>query len=454
MNEESMNIVLLSGGSGTRLWPLSNEVRSKQFVKLIKSENGLYESMIQRVYRQIKRVDPTADVVVATSKSQESIINRQLNNQAKTCIEPFRRDTFPAISLASAYLVDVLKKSPNEPVVFCPVDPYVDDSFFDKVKELYDHVLAGNSNLTLIGIGPTCPSEKYGYIIPKSSESISRVLEFKEKPSLDKAAEYLKLGALWNGGVFGFKIKYILDKADILFGMHTYKQLFDNYEKLTKVSFDYAVVENEKNIDVIRYNGLWLDIGTWDSLTEVMDENVVGNGTIDESCQNVHIINELNLPIIALGLKDVVVAASPDGILVSNKKRSDALKKFAKNITLRPMFEERFWGSYKILDYNINKDNQNSLTKHLIINPNNFISYQKHQRRSELWTVVEGTGIAVINGKAKKVSRGDFICIKPNDFHAIKAVEELHIIEVQIGEELIEEDIERFDLDWETVSIK
>lgn len=449
-----MNIVLLSGGSGKRLWPLSNEIRSKQFIKFLKNDDGIFESMIQRVYKQIKRVDDKADIVIATSKAQQSIINGQLDSKVSISIEPYRRDTFPAIVLASAYLVDILGKSKDEAVVFCPVDPYVDDLFFEQIKKLYDYVLTGNSNITLIGVSPTYPSEKYGYIIPKSVEKISHVLEFKEKPNYDKAVEYIKMGALWNGGVFGFKLNYILDKAKSILGTCSYQQLFNNYNKLKKTSFDYAIVENEKNIDVIKYEGLWQDIGTWDSLTEVMSDGVIGKGLMDESCYNVHIVSELEIPIIALGLKNVVIAASPDGILVSDKKSSEVLKNYNVNINKRPMFEERFWGSYKVLDYNVNKENQNSLTKHLIIYPNKYISYQKHQHRSELWTVVEGTGIVVLNGKSKKVSRGDFIYIKPNDFHAIKAFSELHIIEVQIGDELVEEDIERFDFDWNAINVE
>ena len=129
-----MNIVLLSGGSGKRLWPLSNETRSKQFIRFLKNEDGEYESMIQRVFKQIKKADPKACVVVATSKSQKPLIDKQLNDQVRVSIEPCRKDTFPAIVLASAYLVDVLKIAKEEVVVFCPVDPYVDDSFFSNNK--------------------------------------------------------------------------------------------------------------------------------------------------------------------------------------------------------------------------------------------------------------------------------------------------------------------------------
>jgi len=133
-----MNIILLSGGSGKRLWPLSNEVRSKQFVKLFKDENGEYESMVQRVYRQITTVDPTAKVTLATSKSQASAIKNQLGEKAAICVEPCRRDTFPAIALAAAYLHDELKVSEEEAVVVCPVDPYVDNTYYEAVGKLQE----------------------------------------------------------------------------------------------------------------------------------------------------------------------------------------------------------------------------------------------------------------------------------------------------------------------------
>ena len=131
-----MNIVLLSGGSGKRLWPLSNDVRSKQFIKIFKKKDGSYESMVQRVYRQIKTVDADATVTIATSKTQVSAIHNQLGDGVGISIEPCRRDTFPAIALATAYLVDEMKVSPEESVVVCPVDPYVEDDYFAALKDL------------------------------------------------------------------------------------------------------------------------------------------------------------------------------------------------------------------------------------------------------------------------------------------------------------------------------
>ena len=159
-----MNIILLSGGSGKRLWPLSNDVRSKQFIKLFKN-NDEYESMVQRVYRQITTVDADAKITIATSKSQASAIKNQLGEKASICVEPCRRDTFPAIALAAAYLHDELGVAENEAVVVCPVDPYVDNTYYEAVKNLQELAEQGRANLTLMGIEPTYPSEKYGYII-------------------------------------------------------------------------------------------------------------------------------------------------------------------------------------------------------------------------------------------------------------------------------------------------
>ena len=201
-----MNIILLSGGSGKRLWPLSNDIRSKQFIKIFQGEDGELESMLMRVYRQITTVDSEARITIATSKKQVSAIKNQLSDRVNVCVEPDRRDTFPAICLAAAYLYHEKGVSKEEPVVVCPVDPYVEESYFEALKKLADLAREENANLTLMGIEPTYPSEKYGYIIPKSGEQVSPVATFKEKPDVETAKKYIAQGALWNGGVFAFRL--------------------------------------------------------------------------------------------------------------------------------------------------------------------------------------------------------------------------------------------------------
>ena len=440
-----MNVILLSGGSGKRLWPLSNEVRSKQFLKIFKREDGTHESMVQRVYRMIHDVDSNSFITIATAENQVSAIKAQLGEAVGISIEPCRRDTFPAIALSTAYLHEVKGVDENETVVVCPVDPYVEPEFYQVLNELSILAGKGDANLSLIGVEPTYPSEKYGYIIPKSNDTISAVSYFKEKPDVGTAEQYISSGALWNAGVFAFKLEYILEIAKDIFGTADYKDLYNNYENLAKISFDYAVVEKEPKIQVMRFAGSWKDLGTWNTLTEAMSEKIAGNA-VAAQCENTHVINELQIPLIALGVKDLAIAATPDGILIADKKSSDQLKNYVSD--QRPMCEKRAWGEYIVLDYRIHNDGNSSLTKHLIVKPGRHISYQRHKHRTEMWTFVEGTGQLIIDGEVKKICRGDFVHIKAGTNHAIKAETELHIIEVQMGNDLTEDDIERLEWDW------
>ena len=299
----SMNIVLLSGGSGKRMWPLSNDIRSKQFIKLFKNGEGEYESMVQRVYRQIKTVDKNANITIATSKTQVSAIHNQLGEHVSVCVEPTRRDTFPAIALASAYLHDELGVSRDDSVVVCPVDPYVDNSYYEAVARMGEIASEGDKNITLMGIEPTYPSEKYGYIIPQNKGELSAVSEFKEKPDAETAERYIKDGALWNGGVFAFRLSYMLDKAHSLLDFTDYRDLYNRYTECSKISFDYAVVEKEESIQVLRYAGEWKDVGTWNMMAEVMADEIKGKAITDETTTGTNVINELDIPILVMGAK-------------------------------------------------------------------------------------------------------------------------------------------------------
>ena len=434
-----MNIILLSGGSGKRLWPLSNDIRSKQFIKIFRRGDG-YESMVQRVYRQILSVDGSASVTVATSKTQVSALHNQLGENVGISVEPCRRDTFPAIALATAYLHDIKGVSEDESVVVCPVDPYVNDDYFEALKALSNLADKSSANLVLMGIEPTYASEKYGYIIPKTGENVSNVASFKEKPDAKTAQEYISQGALWNGGVFAYKIKYVLNKADEYLGTSGYKALFEGYADLPKISFDYAVVEKEPNISVMRFAGEWKDLGTWNTLTEAMEENTVGEAMLDESCRNVHVINELSVPVLAMGLKDVVISASPEGILVSDKNKSSYIKPFVDKIDQQIMFAEKSWGSYQVI--NVEPE---SLTIKVTLNPNQGMSYHLHRHRDEVWTVISGTGEATVDGRTFAVHEGDVIRLPRGTKHTVKAKTALKIIEVQCGREISVGDKEKYE---------
>ena len=436
-----MNIVLLSGGSGKRLWPLSNDIRSKQFIKIFKTEDG-YESMVQRVYRQIKKIDTDAKVTIATSKTQVSAIHNQLGDEVGISVEPCRRDTFPAIALATAYLHDVLGVSEDEAVVVCPVDPYVEDDYFASLKALGEQADKGEANLVLMGIEPTYPSEKYGYIIPESKDEVSAVSTFKEKPDTKTAESYIAQGALWNGGVFAYKLRYVLDRAHELIDFTDYSDLFAKYDTLTKISFDYAVVEKESKIQVMRFRGQWKDLGTWNTLTEAMEDNAIGDAMMNENCTGVNIINELNVPILAMGLHDVVISASPEGILVSDKEQSSYIKPYVDKIDQQIMFAEKSWGSFRVLDVE-----DKSLTIKVTLNPGNKMNYHSHKNRDEVWVCISGEGTTIVDGMEQEFTVGDVITMQAGCRHTVFAKTELQLIEVQLGEDINVQDKQKFPLD-------
>lgn len=444
-----MNIILLSGGSGKRLWPLSNDIRSKQFIKLFKAPDGEYESMVQRVYRQIRSVDPDANVTIATSKSQVSAIHNQLGEDVGICVEPCRRDTFPAIALAAAYLHDVRGIDPNEAVVICPVDPYVNKDYFETLQNLSKQADCMSANLVLMGIEPTYPSEKYGYIIPMDGAgfidgddlTVARVETFKEKPDAATAEKYIAQGALWNGGVFACKLSYLLSRAHELIDFTDYQDLFDKYDTLDKISFDYAVVEKDPAIQVMRFNGQWKDIGTWNTLTEAMDENCVGNAILDKTCENVHVVNDLDMPILCMGLKDVVVSASPEGILVSDKNQSSYIKPYVDAIDQQVMFADKSWGSFRVLDVE-----EESLTIKVTLKPGHRMNYHSHERRDEMWTIISGKGRTIVDGMEQAVQAGDVITMQAGCRHTIIADTELKIMEVQLGKDISVHDKQKHEL--------
>ena len=438
-----MNLVLLSGGSGQRLWPLSNDIRSKQFIKIFHREDGELESMVQRVYRQIKAVDTDATVTIATSKSQVSAIHNQLGEEVGISVEPCRRDTFPAIALAAAYLKDVQGVGEEESVVVCPVDPYVENDYFEALKALGDRAAVSSANLVLMGIEPTYPSEKYGYIIPIGKEQVSKVSMFKEKPTQEVAKDYIAKGALWNGGVFAFKLGYVLNRAHELIDFADYDDLFNKYDTLNKISFDYAVVEHEPEIEVMRFAGTWKDLGTWNTLTEAMDSHAVGEALFNEQCENVHVVNELDVPILCMGLKDVVVSASPEGILVSDKEQSSYIKPYVNTLDHRVMFAEKSWGSFKVIDID-----KASMTIKVTLNAGHQMNYHSHQHRDEVWTVIAGEGKTIVDGMEQNVKAGDVITMSVGCRHTVIAETELKLIEVQLGEAIDVHDKQKFELEY------
>lgn len=448
-----MQLVLLSGGSGKRLWPLSNNARSKQFLPLLEKEDGTMESMVQRVVRQARLANLTNDITLATNASQQDIIVNQLGDLVNLVTEPERRDTFPAIALAVSYLKLAKQCDDDEVVVIMPCDPYTELGYFETIGKMVECVKADVADLVLMGIAPTYASEKYGYVVPvldndDDNDNFKMVSRFTEKPSVAKAEELLKENAYWNGGVFAFRLGYMMNIVKKYMTSDSFEDTRARYSEFPKISFDYEVVEKAESVAVAPFNGEWKDLGTWNTLTDKLHKPVIGNAVMGAHCENTHVINELQNPIFVDGLKDVVVAACPDGILVCSKEHSEEIKKSVENLTPRPMYEERRWGTYRVLDDSYYADGRHSLTKSITLKEGKNISYQIHHHRSETWTFVQGEGIFVLDGQEQKVNAGDTVVIPVEHWHAIKALTELTFIEVQSGNPLIEEDIERTEWMW------
>lgn len=448
-----MKLLLLSGGSGKRLWPYSNDARSKQFLKILPTSSDTRQSMVQRVWTQLKAAGLDGLSYIATSAAQTELLKSQLGAELKLILEPERRDTFPAIALACAYLSSVEKTPRDEVVVVLPVDPYTDDLFFETVQYLETALLGADAELGLIGTIPTYPSEKYGYIIPREAmpSEWHWVEHFVEKPGEAEALRLMDQQALWNCGVFAFRLGFVLDKILELGLPCTYDSLVRDYKLLPKISFDYHVVERTPRIIALRHRGFWKDLGTWNTLTEVMEERVHGQALLTADCKNTHVMNELDIPVAVLGISDAVIAVSPDGILVADKEATTKLKEVVGRLETRPMYEERRWGWYRVLDHVTFHVGKEVLTKRINIKAGENLSYQLHHCRSEIWTIIRGTGELALDGAIFPVKSGDVLHIGVGARHGLRAITELELIEVQMGRELIEEDIVRLFMTWEEI---
>lgn len=405
--------------------------------------------MLQRVIRQAQESNLGAEITIATGEGQRDAISNQLGDAVDVVTEPERRDTFPAIALACLYLEKGKGCAPNETVVIMPSDPYTDDHYFHAIGLMADAVERGVADLVLMGIEPTYASTKYGYIVPQKSNGIIHKVEcFTEKPNEERAKELINSGALWNGGVFAFRLGYLTDIVKRYMRADTFQEAHDRYGELPKISFDYEVVEKAKSAAVVPFHGIWKDLGTWDALSEVIESKTIGRVLLDESCHNTNVINALDIPCACVGTDNLVITASPDGILVADKDSCEHIKPLVSQINDRPMYEERWWGTYKVVDRYESRDNRGlSLTKRLHIKAGKSICYHAHSCRDEVWTFVDGMGLVVIDGLSREIKQGDVIHIRKGQKHAVKAFTDLHIVEVQIGNMLAEEDIERCDCD-------
>lgn len=439
-----MKLVLLSGGSGKRLWPLSNEARSKQFLKVLRDAQGKPESMLQRLWKQITVGGLQADVYISTNQDQVELIQSQIDQPIPLIIEPARRDTFPAISLAAAYLKSVTGMDENEVIAVMPVDPYIEDEFMLKVRELEQALIQSGADIGLLGVTPTYPSTQYGYILaqerePRTQPHSLQVITFAEKPTQERATELLAEKALWNCGVFAFKLGYMLQQLERRGLPVNYLELAANYEQMPKISFDYEIVEKAAEVIVIPYAGVWRDLGTWDTLTENMPSNVMGQGIISDNSSNTHVLNQLEIPIVIVGVSDVVIAASPDGILVADKQASHRIKEVLQEVADSPRFVERRWGWVQTLDRKQSADGKEERTNRVFVFAGKTINCHIHQHRREIWVVLAGDGELTQEGVQKRLKAGEVIEIPAGTEISLQALTDIELIEIQLGRKLAED---------------
>lgn len=447
-----MYYALLSGGSGKRLWPLSNEARPKQYIKLVNRETNSMErcSMLQRVWEQLLEADMTENTIIVAGEEQKELIYSQVGN-VQIATEPMRRDTFGAVLLTCAYLYSCMGATREDYVAVMPIDPYTEGAYFQAVKGLEAVMKVSGADIGLLGAVPSYPATKYGYMLPgEGKEDYFWIQSFVEKPCEEQAEKLLKKGALWNCGVFCLQIGDMLERARAYGVPEDYKGLCEAYERLPKISFDYEVLEKAKKIAAVEFRGFWKDLGTWEAMADQMSTDTVGNVVMDDTCQNTQVINELSIPVVAVGTRDLVVVAAQDGILVTDKNEAARVKELTAELQTRPMFEERRWGTLETLD-DTETAQLSTLTRKIRIHDGMTSSYHYHKERDEIWTILKGTGELILEGSKIPLFSGKAVCIRKNQRHAVKAFKDFEYIEIHVGTSVGNEDIHRITFDWDEI---
>lgn len=443
-----MRVVVLSGGSGKRLWPLSNETRTKLFLKLLPREDGSRESMIQRVCRQLDTAGLLPHTTIVANKSQVELIQNQVGDHISILAEPFKRGTFFSVCLAASYYYAKQQLGMDEKICVIPADLFVEAEFYNVLRQLPDILEQSSSELALIGTVPNRPSNQYGYIVPAESDEQNyyHVSQFVEKPDKKTAASLIRNHALWNCGTFGFSLSFILSHMKKK-GLPLHDDgLLERYESFPVTSFDEEVAEKTSRSVVVPYNKTWKDLGDWRVLSNYLGSHIIGQGQVSGDSIDTHLINELQCPIYVIGMSNVIVAASPDGILIADKDQSNQIKSLLQD-GQTPRYEEKRWGNYRVLDHS--GAETKTVIKKVEMLPGRNTSYHFHQKRNEIWTIISGTGQLILDGVNYHLQSGDVLRIPCGAKHAVKADSALEYIAIQIGEEVTEEDVIRLAITWQ-----
>ncbi len=456
-----MKIIILAGGGGTRLFPLSRACYPKQFLK-IAGEKSLLQQTVERFLIIAKQ----EDIVIVTNKDYIFHVQEDLHEigaeKVNIITEPTGKNTAPAIALAISYCKDYLNCANDEIFFVSPADHLLKPAKkFAELVQQAEQVCKEQNGIITIGIKPTKPETGYGYIqtADKIDENVFYVKSFKEKPDKVTAEKYLAEGNYyWNAGMFMFSIsrmekeleQYVPEIAKI--SKQGYKNCVNNFNEMPDISIDYAVAEKSTHMAVMPMQDIyWNDIGSFDSIAEVLaDKN--GNGLygdiIADDCQNTTILGCDRL-ISGIGLKNLIVVDTPDSLLITEKGKSqevkkvvDKLKKYHRKEVIENRTMYRPWGSYTIL-----AEGKGYKVKRITIKPGAKLSLQMHYHRSEHWTVISGTGKLTLDDKVVIFKENESTYIPIAVKHRLENPGQipLSIIEVQNGRYLGEDDIVRFD---------
>lgn len=451
--------IILAGGSGSRLWPLSRELYPKQLLNLNSDK-----SLLQLTYERLKNC--TSEIISVTNTKHSSNIRMQLSeisNSPVVLSEPVAKNTAPAIVLAAKY---IMQKTNSDPVIIAvPSDHLIEDKekFISTVKK--GEKLAEKGYIVTFGIEPSYPETGYGYI--NTSEKIEdgyKVKAFVEKPDIETAKEYLEAKTyFWNSGIFMFKASTLFEETfkhapdiakvseEIDFS-ETDEISFINFDKMPSISIDYAIMEKSDKIALVKLESDWNDLGSWQSIYDVSKKDENGNvfigHVLDKSSKNSFVYSSSKL-VATIGLEDTVIVETEDAILACKKDRTqdvkqvyETLKQQNDNTHLVHKTVYRPWGFYTVI-----AQGEGFLTKIIHVNPGQKLSVQSHNFRSEHWVVLSGTAKVVLEGKELILSPGHSVDIPLKAIHSLQNPYEkdIEIIEVQKGDPLIEEDIIRYE---------
>lgn len=462
-----MKHIILAGGSGTRLWPFSRSSFPKQFLHF-----GDKESLLQKT---IKRFYPEAsakDILIVTNQTYFHIAKSQLceidpDFEAQILVEPARKNTAPAICFAVKYFVDVLGASDDDSFLVSSADHIISPESSLLSAAMTGESVVKQGHHLIFGIRPNKPETGYGYI--KTGETrgydLLKVDQFVEKPDLHTAQLYLLSGRyLWNAGIFLFHIRTFINEIAIYspeinrLMQGTFDEMQRNFFKMPDISIDYALLENSNRLLVSPLNVTWSDVGSWDSIYDLLDkdrnQNVKLGNVLDIDTKNCLIMGTKKL-ISTVGLEDLLIVDTDDALFIGKKGQSQTVKRLVDEMKKRNVKESsehlvchRPWGTYSVLQEDIGYK-----IKRIIVAPGQSLSLQIHYHRNEHWIVIKGFAKVIVGDKIVILSAHESFYVSKSEIHRLEnpGKEPLELIEVQVGEYVGEDDVVRIEDIYQTI---